>query len=213
MTITTAQIRGARGLLNWSQNDLAERTGISTTSIGAIESGTTTPRKNTIEAIQQTFENSGIEFVDAGVRYKPDNIKIIEGENCYLKLLDDVFLTLRDAKNKELLISFSNDKVSPKEVNDTYRHIRKAGVAMRQLVEEGNTYLMGNLEEYRYIPKEFFINRVMVIYGTKFAIMLADEKKVSIINDSTIADVQRNMFNFTWHNCQAPATTTATERF
>lgn len=184
MSITTAQIRGARGLLNWSQSELSERTGISGTSIGALENGQTTPRKTTLEVIQTSFGNAGIEFIENGVRYRNDIVTILEGENCYLKLLDDVFLTLRNSKNKELLISFADDKVSPPEVNDSYRHIRKAGIKMRQLVENGNTYLMGELDEYRHVPSDFFVNRVTLIYDTKFAIVLADAKKISIINAS-----------------------------
>ena len=43
MSISTAQMRGARGLLNWGQNDLSDRTGISTTSLGSIENGITIP--------------------------------------------------------------------------------------------------------------------------------------------------------------------------
>ena len=62
MSITTAQIRGARGILNWSQQDLAQRTGISATSIGAIENGQTTPRASTLETIRATFERNSIEL-------------------------------------------------------------------------------------------------------------------------------------------------------
>lgn len=56
-------MRGARGLLNWSQSELSKRTGISTTSIGNIEAGNTQPREATMKLIRQAFENSGIEFI------------------------------------------------------------------------------------------------------------------------------------------------------
>ncbi len=67
--ITTAQIRGARGILGWSQGDLAERTDISATSIGSIENGITQARTSTLEIIQRTFEDAGIEFLASdGIR-------------------------------------------------------------------------------------------------------------------------------------------------
>ena len=66
MTITTAQIRGARGILNWSQQDLSDRTGISTTSIGAIEKGSTSNRKIATE-FQEMIYNFGIEYWYANI--------------------------------------------------------------------------------------------------------------------------------------------------
>ena len=39
---------------------------------------------------------------------------------------------------------------------------------MRSLVREGDTYLMGKLDEYRYLPEMFFHNSTTVIYGDKF---------------------------------------------
>src|ERR1700757_5047469 len=79
MSITTAQIRGARGILNWSQADLAERTGISATSIGSIENGVSTPRANTLTLIQKAFESAGIEFIDGGVRLRRSDVRVYEG--------------------------------------------------------------------------------------------------------------------------------------
>ena len=46
--------------------------------------------------------------------------------------------------------------------NHTYRRMRQKGIKMRQLVEEDNTYLMGELDEYRYIPSHFFHNNIVI---------------------------------------------------
>ena len=213
MTISTAQIRGARGLLDWSQAELSRRTGISTTSIGNIESGNTQPRESTMGIIRRAFEDGGIEFIDGGIRKVQDVITVLEGEDCYTRLLDDVFHTLKDSDEMELLIANADDKMSPEVVNDSYRRIRNAGISMRQLVEDGNEYLMGELEEYRYLPKEYFLNRVTLTYGKKFAIVLENEHKISIINDGVLAEVQRKLFNLIWSFCERPAESVADERF
>ena len=75
--ITSAQIRGARGLLNWSRNDLAKHSGISFASMMRLESFEGVPASNfkTLEAIKNAFEEAGIEFIGtpdsgAGVRWK-----------------------------------------------------------------------------------------------------------------------------------------------
>src|SRR3989339_798195 len=92
MSITTAQIRGARGILNWSQSDLAERTGISATSIGSIEKGQSQPRESTLQSIQQAFENTGIEFLEnEGVRKKLFPIDILTGNEGFQKFSYEIF--------------------------------------------------------------------------------------------------------------------------
>ncbi len=75
--ITSAQIRGARGLLNWSRKELAEHSGISFASMMRLESFDGVPASNfkTLEAIKNAFEEAGLEFIGtpengAGVRWK-----------------------------------------------------------------------------------------------------------------------------------------------
>ena len=75
--ITSAQIRAARGMLNWSRKDLAEHSGVSFASMMRLESFEGVPASNfkTLESVKQAFENAGIEFIGtpesgAGVRWK-----------------------------------------------------------------------------------------------------------------------------------------------
>jgi transcriptional regulator with XRE-family HTH domain len=211
--MTPDQIRAARALKNWSQAELAERVNMATPSIGNIESGKHAASPQTQAAILETFKNAGIEFIDGGVRHVQDAIQVLEGKDCYLRLLDDVFHTLKDTKNPELLISCSDDRKSPSTVNDAYRRMRKAGIKMRQLIEEGNTYLMGDSKEYRYMPKSYFINRVLVIYGEKAALVLDNESKVLIFKDNVMAYVQRNIFDLLWETLPKATKSTADETF
>jgi len=76
--ITSAQIRSARGLLNWSRKELAEHSGVSFASMMRLESFDGVPASNfkTLEAIKNAFESAGVEFIGspengAGVRWKP----------------------------------------------------------------------------------------------------------------------------------------------
>ncbi len=75
--ITSAQIRAARGLLDWSRKDLAEHSGVSFASMIRLESFEGVPSSNirTLEAIKKAFEEAGIEFIGspeagAGVRWR-----------------------------------------------------------------------------------------------------------------------------------------------
>lgn len=108
----------------------------------------------------------------------------IAGEGWFLRLLEDVYHTLANAgENAELLVHAADDSESPPKVIAKYREIRRAGIRMRQTVEAGNTYLMGPLEEDRYIPKPYFKNWVKLIYGGKVAISRANETGCMVIVD------------------------------
>ena len=62
--VYAAQIRAARGLLNWSQGELAERAGVSKQSVTRIENGTIDPRFSTITALYQAIRSAGVELGD-----------------------------------------------------------------------------------------------------------------------------------------------------
>ena len=62
--ITPSQCRAARGLLAWSQEDLAARAGVSQVTVHQLEAGSTQPRRATHDVIRRAFENAGVEFID-----------------------------------------------------------------------------------------------------------------------------------------------------
>jgi transcriptional regulator with XRE-family HTH domain len=79
LKISIRQIKAARSLLGWSQDDLAAASGISKPTIGRLEAiDTTDPiggRAETGEALVAALEKAGVEFIaenggGAGVRMK-----------------------------------------------------------------------------------------------------------------------------------------------
>lgn len=62
-----AQMKAARALLGWTQDDLAEHSGVSGVTVKNIERGTTDPRVTTMTAILLAFDDAGIEFLENGV--------------------------------------------------------------------------------------------------------------------------------------------------
>jgi predicted transcriptional regulator len=62
--ITPEQCRAGRGLLDWSQQELAKRAEVGVVTIRQVEAGMTEPRKATLTVIRQAFENAGIDFID-----------------------------------------------------------------------------------------------------------------------------------------------------
>jgi len=62
-SIAPEQLRAARGLLDWSRNELAKKAGTSAETIKNIEHGIYVPKKETIAAIVQILLRHGIQFV------------------------------------------------------------------------------------------------------------------------------------------------------
>lgn len=63
---TSAQIRAARGLLNWSTRELADAANISPTSVKRVEiHGETSVRRDSLEAIVLAFQEHGVKFTRA----------------------------------------------------------------------------------------------------------------------------------------------------
>ena len=79
--ITAAQCRAARGLLAWTQYDLADRAGVGTVTIHQLESGVSQPRRATLDVVRRAFEAGGVEFIaengsGEGVRFsKPERVR------------------------------------------------------------------------------------------------------------------------------------------
>ena len=74
--ITTQQLRAARGLLGWSQSELAERAGLSLPTVKRVETGTGPRVSDDARAkLERALEAAGIEFLDEnggglGVRFR-----------------------------------------------------------------------------------------------------------------------------------------------
>ena len=73
--LTDAQCRAARGLLDWSQLDLAKQAGVGIVTIRQLEAGTHEPRRATLDVVRRALETAGILFIDengggAGVRLR-----------------------------------------------------------------------------------------------------------------------------------------------
>lgn len=79
MLVINRQIKAARSLIGWEQDELARLSGVAISTVRRLESlnGSIEARIRTIEKIRRAFENAGIEFIgdpNPGVRLKaPSN--------------------------------------------------------------------------------------------------------------------------------------------
>lgn len=75
MSISAAQSRAARALLDWTQDQLAENAQVARATVADFERNARVPMRQNLVAIIATFEAAGVEFIaenggGAGVRFR-----------------------------------------------------------------------------------------------------------------------------------------------
>ena len=68
---TPDQLRAARALLNWSQDDLASAAEVAVMMIKNYERRLSDPRLSSMTKLKQTLEEAGIEFIDSTEKSGP----------------------------------------------------------------------------------------------------------------------------------------------
>ncbi|WP_299683881.1 helix-turn-helix transcriptional regulator [uncultured Tateyamaria sp.] len=66
--MTPEQSRAARGWLDWPQRTLAERSGVSLSTVRDFEKGRRIPIGNNMAAMEKALTDHGIEFTTSGIR-------------------------------------------------------------------------------------------------------------------------------------------------
>jgi transcriptional regulator with XRE-family HTH domain len=203
IVITGKQIAAARSLANWTAAELAKHAGLSRDGVMKIEADAVQPREGTLADIRAAFGDLGIEFIDRGVRWKDDTVKVLEGEDAYLDMLEDIYKSLQKSGG-EVLWLCSNDQVPIKGEYEAEVRLREAGLRFRSLIEEGKTETVWPRSEYRQIPSRYFHHNLQVIYANKVAQVLEGGKRILIVDNRELAAAARNLFDLIWSLMKMP---------
>lgn len=210
--ISIEQIKAARALLDWTQDDLAQAAGLSKPSINTLERRISNPKMDTMNAIQRALEAAGVEFTEGpGVKLRSSVLKtsVWEGEDSLFRLVNDIFETLVGT-GKELMIAgvdeskykeLGGDRIL-KEIEKRLKH----NIGTKLLTREGDTNFIEPIEHYRWVPAQFFSKTPYYIYDNKYAIFLwGPPKKVVLIENEEIAASYREQFLAHWEAGKDPA--------
>lgn len=208
--ITVEQIKAARGLLEWSQDDLADAAIISRPALNNLERRQVKPRVNTLTRIQKALERAGIEFIDGGVRYRKQvlNVQTFEGDTALLRLMQDIFETLSETGGENLIMGVSEAKFIEQGSERFLKAIEKFHrykIFSKILVQEGDTHFIEPRESYRWVSKELFSQVPHFVYGHKYAMILwGPPVKIIIIENDDIAESYRKQFYAHWQSARIP---------
>jgi transcriptional regulator with XRE-family HTH domain len=216
--IKVNQIRAARGLLGWQQKDLARMAGISELSVINFENNKTTPHQGTLDKIAAAFELAGIGFTPNRVEMKENSFTVLSGEGWYSRMLEDIkrtFDMMPSEAKKEEIIFHADERRNNAEDFEKVRVLQKKGVKSRLFIEEGNTYIPGDLSRYRYLPKEHYNNNGPVYcYGDKVAFVKQTREKgeVHILRNALLTAVILNLTDLLWDQLPQPRGTTVLKK-
>lgn len=208
--ITLEQIKAARSLLNWTQGDLAKKSGISKPALANFERGIAKPRTETINSLQKALEEDGIEFTDGpGVKIKKNvlEVKVLSGES--LKTLwSDVYNTL-NAGEERFISGIKEEKFVQAAGGEFFdkmmKKLKKKGVKGKTLLLNGDTDFRDPTAEYRWVDKAHFSDVAFYVYGNKSAIIVwKPEMQIILIENKAVVDAYKKQFDGLWDSAMIP---------
>src|SRR4029453_18256437 len=135
LVISSRQIRAARGLLGWTQEQLAQAAAISRSTLAAIEKDTGNPTLDIIARIRTVLESKQVEFLaQEGVRLREPTIYYDDNPGANRRLLEEVYIAASRHQQKtgvnDILIFGVREEDAEESVGSyLYEHIAKLQAA------------------------------------------------------------------------------------
>ena len=209
--ITIQQIKAARALLAWNQEELAHASGISKPALANLERGKALPRVETLEAIMRALQEAGIEFIEGpGVRLRSEilQVRVFEGAEAIFQLWDDQLKTLHNGGVR--LISGVDERLfdavaGKRRFREMMKKFAAQEITSRILQREGDTYFVEPVSHYRWVSPELFMQVPYFIYGDTYAIFITQpHPRIVLIENKIIAESYRKQFNAIWEQAKPP---------
>jgi len=211
MIITGRQIRGARGLLGWSMEDLVAKTGVNRITIRQIEGDEVQPQEKTLTRIYGVFDKFGIEFLpEEGVKVRKQDVRFYSGKTGYRQFLDHVYETLKDGGIIRQF-NFGDLRYLPYEETFVSEHIQRMaeikGLDAKVLETGGETKNPVTYCSYRYLDKKFKDMAPWYLYGDYLVLSLFEtggKREFVTIHSKLLAERYLKEFHIFWNLADAP---------
>lgn len=205
--ITIEQCRAARGLLGWTQQDLADASGLSKTAINNFEKEHSEIKAESLRAIQRAFESLEIEFLDnQGLRKRANHAETLYGDGAFRMLLSDILATAFN-KGQPLLISNLNkrtfENLTPAALQETITALGKRGIATKIVYEQNAPTISGTKISERTLPQKYAgLMPTCFVYGRKCALQFSDHPFITIIDSEAETTRHREKFEWLWESAE-----------
>jgi DNA-binding XRE family transcriptional regulator len=209
--ITAAQLRAARGLLDWTRADLAKAANISPETVKNIEHGTFRPQEQTAEAIIKAFGAHDVEFTDnEGVQRKQELIRTFIGKEGFIEKLEHVYGVVSSGTPITRHLALSDTyaiEVAPEYVKGYAEKMSKIpNLDAKCLIWEGDTNLPFDYCQYRWLKKSQWV-MPFYLYGNYVSFMMhttPDYFMTISIYSEFLAESLRKQFDILWAEAMVP---------
>lgn len=218
--IGARQIKAARALLDWSQEDLALATSLSVATIRKLELGYISPRSSTVSVLRRTFEEAGIEFLELeGVRRRQEDVVTYQGGDAYENFFDDIAHASLQRGGEILIVadsSFGTQGVFDAHMLRRFEMLLTQNPALSAKVILTDIYDLPFSPvglECRVLSTNYVDPMPFCVYADRYAmITVAEEKagRIIVVKSTTAAQASRRHFYSMWEKAmslQAQAST------
>jgi DNA-binding XRE family transcriptional regulator len=212
--ITAAQLRAARGLLDWTRADLAKAANISPETVKNIEHGTFRPQENTAEAIVKAFGAHDVKFTEnEGVQRNKDLVRTFIGKEGLMERLQHAYETISTGEDRITRHLALSDNYVSNFVPEYLKEYKKKMEAIpnidaRCLIWEDNyDFPFDGYCKYRWIKKSATTLVPYYIYNNYVSFMMHSTPEffmsVSIYSEF-LAGSLKKQFDLLWADSTQP---------
>lgn len=213
MNISRQQITAARGLLEWSQQDLADASGVDRTTISRVESGKSVPDPVTTDAIVRVFSRAGVVFTQTGVECRAGEWRY-EGDAGLRAFFDEVYESASSGGDIAIFNGVPEALIRHLGAEWYAAHAdRMAAItptpSVRVVIREGDASFIGaRFAVYRWFPADRFHEKTIYVYGDRVAFLNFDggQVRVLVVGQKETADSVRVLFDIAWDRATVPPT-------
>lgn len=209
--ITAAQLRAARGLLDWTRTELAKAANISPETVKNIEHGTFRPQETTAEAIVRAFAAYDVQFTEnEGVQKKQELVKTFIGKEGFVQKLEHVYQTVKTVspitRHLALRDGYALD-VAPEHIDDYAKRMGQVpNLDAKCLVLEGEQDMPFSYCQYRWMKQTTTV-MPFYLYGNYVSFMMnaAPDCFMTIsIYSEFLAESLKKQFDLLWAQSSVP---------
>lgn len=190
--ITPRQCRAARGLLGYTQADLAKKAGMSKTGLNNFESGKSSMKSTTQKALKKALEDSGIDFTKGeGVRLRTNETILLQGNGSAEALYEHILENAQDS------LSVYHNNVE--EIESVLSRLES--VLPRIILSTHEQKSFGSRSNIRFLEKTSAnIGNPKFIYGNFVAMVMAEGQTIVIVVSEDTAEAELSQFDIVWHS-------------
>ena len=210
MFIQPEQIRAARAMLDWSQQDLAEAAGVSKDTVKNYELSHNKPNTQTLERITDALDKMGIVFTPGGVQRRRNEVLTLKGREGFHRFYDLVYQEVKESEIKEVCVSNVDERKFMEWASDILdvhsQRMQNIATHFRILIEHGDEYFVATeYAQYRWMSEDHFLSIPYYVFGNKVALILFQEEPVIyILPEREISLAYRKQFDAMWLLSEIP---------